>query len=280
MKNSELVEKAFSMIPGLRQFHNRNSAIYALLDEIIRDYFSGYLNETIDIEPFKGMRWPRINMGNLNSFDFFSMAECVLYSFYHVNRNRYKVAFDIGGHIGIDSIILSRFGYEVYTFEPDKENFKHLVANAELNGCGNIYAFNKGISDKRGAKSFVKVMGNTTANHIAGERSYYGDYEFSEIEVMRFEDIEASPDLIKINVEGHEKVIVKSIPEIVWKRADTFIEIHNQENREEIFDYLKALDVNIFSQKTGWQSVKSISDMPASNKEGYIFISSKDEMPW
>ncbi len=280
MNNVEIVEKTFSLIPDIRMFHNRKNGIYGLFDKIITDYFSNYAYEIIHIEPFKGMKWPRISMGNLDSFDFFSMAEAVLYSFYYINRNRYRIAFDIGGNIGIDSIILSRFGYDVYTFEPDVENFNQLVINMELNRCENIHLFNKGISDERGTKKFIRVMGNTTANHIAGERNYYGESETSEIEVMRFEDIGVLPDLIKINVEGHEKVIVKNIPEPVWRTSDAFIEIHNQENMEEVFNYFKGFSVNIFSQKTGWQKVKTMSDMPDSNKEGYVFISSKEDMPW
>ena len=38
--------------------------------------------------------------------------------------------------------------------------------------------------------------------------------------------------------------------------------------------------VNIFAQKVGWLEVKKLADMPTNSKEGYIFISIKDNMPW
>ena len=71
-----------------------------------------------------------------------------------------------------------------------------------------------------------------------------------------------------------------------WLRArghlpiDAFVEIHNDRNGEEIFNYFQDSGINIFSQSLGWQKINSLEEMPVTNKVGYVFVSSKPEMPW
>jgi hypothetical protein len=38
--------------------------------------------------------------------------------------------------------------------------------------------------------------------------------------------------------------------------------------------------VNLFSQKTGWQKVRDLSGMPFSYRDGTLFVTTKNEMPW
>jgi len=276
----QIVEEIFEAIPKMYLLHDRKNEVYILLNKIVKDYFSNYKKEILEINPFKGMQWPRISLGNLTSYDFFSMDEMVLYSFYWINRDKYKVVFDIGANVGIDSIILSLFGYEVYSFEPDPSLYEVFQKNINLNRCDKIHPFKKAISDSSKIADFVRVEGNTTASHILGARDFYGDAEYFKVETMTFLDVGIQPDLIKINVEGHEKYLVPSIAYPIWKNMDAFIEVHNKESSELIFKHFCESDLNIFAQKLGWQKVKVIEEMPVENKEGYVFVSSKQEMPW
>lgn len=276
----EIVESVFRLIPELVAYHKRDHELYQTLNRIVRAYFSDHDKEILDVEPFQGMIWPHVSLGNLTSYDFFALDEIVLYIFYFINRNRYKTAFDIGANIGIDSIILSRFGYEVYSYEPDPGLCDILRKNMSLNSCNGLHVCQKGISDKPGVVDFVRVKGNTTASHILGARDFYGEVEYVKVETMTFQEIGLLPDLMKINVEGHEKTVVSSIDYHDWEKIDTFIEIHDEDNGEAIYNYFLGTDLNIFSQKLGWQKAECLEDMPANNKEGYIFISKKEQMPW
>jgi hypothetical protein len=58
------------------------------------------------------------------------------------------------------------------------------------------------------------------------------------------------------------------------------LEVGSIENALAIFEHMKALGVNMFSQKNNWTSVSALDDMPTSYKEGSLFISKKSEMPW
>lgn len=276
----EIVERIFRLLPQTAEFHSPTNELYKLFDNIINTYFMMNVHGKISIEPFKGIIWPYVSLGNLSSYDLFGLTGMIHYSFYYKNRNNYKIAYDIGANIGIDSIILDKFGYEVFAFEPDDMNYSVLLKNIELNCCKNIHTFPKAISNYTGTADFIRVKGNTTANHILGSRKFYGDVVKLKVETITFHDVGGSPDLMKINVEGHEKVIIPSIPVDQWEKCDAFIGIHDEENQRVIFNYFRKIDINIFSQKIGWKKVKEIKEVPATNKEGYIFASKKDVMPW
>lgn len=268
------------LLPEIKEFHSPENKLYKLFDDIIHNYFVSSKHERISMAPLDGIIWPLVSLGNLSSHDLFGLTGMIHYSFYFKNRNNYKIAYDIGASIGIDSIILNKFGYEVYAFEPDEQSYSMLIKNIEINCCEHIHPYPKAISNYTGAANFVRVKGNITANHIAGSRSFYGEVDHLKIETIAFKDVGVCPDLIKINVEGHEKVIIPSIPVDQWEKCDAFIGIHNEENQKIIFKYFQEIGVNIFSQKIGWKKAEGIEDVPATNKDGYIFVTKKDAMPW
>ena len=58
------------------------------------------------------------------------------------------------------------------------------------------------------------------------------------------------------------------------------IEVGSAKNRERIFNFFKDQNVNLFAQKKNWLKVENLEDMPASYKEGSLFISCKEFVPW
>lgn len=280
LQNKREFEKVFELIPLISQFHNTDSNLFKAFDKIIIDYIGTIENQIFEVHPFNNLKWPNISLGNLDSYNYFSMGEMIVYSYYWNNRDKYKKVFDVGGHIGIDTVILEKFGYEVYSFEPDPEIFKIMQSNVELNNCRNTHLYCKGMSDKIDTLDFVRVKGNTTSSHILGARKFYGEVDKFQIETIRFEDVGVVPDLMKINIEGHEKTLVPSIPKDVWNSCDVFIELHGLDCCKVVFEYFNQIGINIFSQKIGWRKVTSIEELPLSYKEGLIFVSSKDSMCW
>ena len=186
----------------------------------------------------------------------------------------------MGSNVGIDAILMAKNGFSTYAYEPDPDLFGKMKKNLELNNCNNLKIFNKGVSDTNGTLAFIKVLGNENANHIEGTRTFYGDFKKITVDVIPFSEIDIVPDLMKINVEGHEKVIVPTIPKNIWQNSDTFIEVHDEENAKVLWDFFKSIKINVFSQKIRWKLVKNINDMPFSNKEGYIFVTKKNKMSW
>ena len=283
MTRVELVNEIFEAIPSLSQFHDRGGYLFDLLDSVIVAYFKELDSDRLDVGPLHNIHWPKVKMGGMSSWAFFTLSEMLLYQFYKSNSFRYSTFFDVGAHVGIDSLVAVSLGYVVEAFEPDPLVFVELEKNGDLFRCHNI-----AISDKVGGSRFVRVEGNTTASHLIGARKFYGPSVEMEVTNTTFEEIGHFPDLMKINVEGHEGVIVRTIPHETWQYMDAFVEIHNEENRDQLYDYFQQAYFDIsrsslvraFSQKIGWRRVQTKEDLPINNKEGYIFISGKEEMPW
>ena len=284
--NKTITEFVIRQIPSFPNLHRRDSLIFKLVDKFIKLYISGLRkknSEFIDISPYNyhgNLLWPKINLGKVDSYCFFELPEMILHYYYYVNKNNYKIAVDLGSNIGIDTILMSKNGFQTYGFEPDTELYNKMLKNSKLNNLKNVKLFNKGISDKRETLNMVKVLDNQAANHIEGSRSFYGSSKKIKIEVIPFSEIDVEPDLMKINIEGSEKVVVPTISKHIWQKADAFIEIHDDINAKVLWDFFNEMKINIFSQKIGWKIANSLSDLPSNNKEGYIFVSKKPKMNW
>lgn len=202
----------------------------------------------------------------------------ILHTFYFKNRLKYKIGVDIGSNIGIDAILMAKLGLDTYCYEPDPELFEKLMNNKNLNNLNNLHSHNFGISNIEESVKFIKVKGNENANHIQGSRGSYGTTETIDVMVKTFKEIKVKPDLMKINIEGHEKFVIPTIPFEIWNNCDTFIEIHDEENRKVIWECLSR-KINIFTQKRNWKIAETLEDLPISNKEGYIFVS-KNKIMW
>ena len=65
-----------------------------------------------------------------------------------------------------------------------------------------------------------------------------------------------------------------------WESTDAMIEVGSLKNGEKIFNFFSKIGVNLFSQKKGWARVENLNDMPTSYKEGSLFITCKENIPW
>lgn len=125
------------------------------------------------------------------------------------------------------------------------------------------------------------MLGNTTGSHLSGSKDNpYGELEKFMVSVDPFIKILENSDLVKIDVEGHEATLISSTTEANWLGADAIVEVGTPANAEVIYNHLCKMNISMFSQKTSWSQVKSLSDMPFSYKEGSLFITRKGQMLW
>lgn len=279
------LDQLVKSLPAYRDSHARTESVYADLHQVAERIVALEYSQATDWEMKLGsadlIQLPFTKMGAITSVDLLGLDELIIFSFYLANRTRYNRVVDIGANIGLHSIVLSRCGYEVTAFEPDPEHYKLLSTHLELNGCTNVEAVQAAVSSKEGTTGFIRVLGNTTGSHIAGAKSDpYGELEEIEVRTVGASDATKDADLLKIDAEGHEVEILKSIPIDRWSRMDAFVEVGTPENAAVIFDHFRGTPVNLFSQKLGWGNVSVENGMPASYKEGSLFISWKPQMTW
>lgn len=282
---TSILESLFLALPSLSSLHAPGSEVYTLLKQVARreveKLFYEHDPKVREFKPFGELVFPYNRMGAVDSLNLFDIDELIIFIFYWVNRKRYKRVLDVGANIGLHSIIMSKCGFEVRTYEPDPQHFEILKRNLALNDCPNVQAFNAAISSKTGEMEFVRVLGNTTGSHLAGSKANpYGDIERFPVRVDAFEPLIAWADLIKLDVEGHEKEVILATSRDHWLSTDALVEVENANNAASIYEHFTALGVRLFSQKTNWQLVRDVDGMPTSYREGTLFVTCKREMPW
>jgi FkbM family methyltransferase len=278
--------KMLNALPELKNFHHRHGLTYQLLDEIALDVAESIFGEGGPQEATLGdlgsLRLPFMSMGEIKSTHLFGLDELIIFSFYLKNKNRYKKVYDIGANIGLHSIFLAMTGFDIVSYEPDPWHFKILQDNLKLNSVfSKVEARNMAVSTHIGELEFIRVLGNTTGSHLAGaKKEPYGDLEKFKVRVDAFKDILKDADLLKIDVEGHEGVLITSTSREDWVGTDAIVEIGTPENAKMVFEHIQTKDVNLFSQKNSWERVVRLEDMPTSYKDGSLFISLNSLMPW
>jgi len=285
MKESEILNDLLELLPTIWEQHNPHDALHKMLKKVARQE----VESIFDIEETKPVRFgqfgelnfPYHSMGAINSLNLFDLDELIIFSFYYLSRNRYKKVLDIGANIGLHSTLLGLCGYEVHSFEPDPVHYELLKRNLELNGCTNNKVTNAAVSSEDGELEFVRVLGNTTGSHLAGAKDNpYGDLERFPVEVKAFGPLIEWADLIKMDVEGHEPEILLSTKREDWENTDALIEIQNEKNAGLVYDHFQSMGVNLFCQQLNWGKAESLADIPTSYKQGTLFASCSDRMPW
>lgn len=280
------LSRMLKALPELKNFHHRHGLTYQMLDEIAIESANSIFGESgpqaLVLEDLGVLKLPFLSMGEIKSTHLFGLDELIIFSFYLKNKNRYKKVFDIGANIGLHSIILAKADFDVVSYEPDPWHFKILQDNLELNSVASkVSPRNKAVSTSVGELEFIRVLDNTTGSHLAGaKKDPYGELERFNVNVDAFKDIMKGADLLKIDVEGHESKLILSTEKSDWIGTDAIVEIGTPENAKLIFEYMQNIGVNLYSQKKSWLKVNALEDMPASYKEGSLFISLDNSMPW
>lgn len=285
MNAANVIEYINSSLPIIKDHHCPYSDLYKILKqtarEAIEELFNDKSKKAKSFYPYGKIIFPYFKMGNIDSLNLFDLDELILFSFYWVNRKRYRNVLDIGANIGLHSIIMYKCGYRVKAYEPDPIHFRVLRRNLELNHCIKVKAFETAVSSKSGEMEFIRVLGNTTGSHLAGSKvNPYGRLKRFRVKVESIKPLFQWADFIKMDVEGHEKAIILATSRNDWLKTDAIVEVGSKPNATAIFNHFKFLGIYLFSQKINWQQVRKIEDMPMSHLDGSLFISSKKKGPW
>ncbi len=264
--------------------HAPTSSTYQLLKCVTRESiakeFSSPEPQPVSFGPFGVLKFPYHRMGAIDSLDLFGLDEFIIFAFYNRNRSSYRCVADIGANLGLHSLMLNRSGFSVRSFEPDPTHASIFRRNVSLNHALDVELHEAAVSVEDGEAEFVRVLGNTTGSHLAGAKDSYGDKETFRVKVQAVQPLFQWADLIKMDAEGHEADMICSTSAVDWKGTDMIVEIGNAANAKRVFQHLTSLGVRIFAQKIGWQSVLILDDMPTSHRDGSLFISLRDSMPW
>ena len=266
--------------------HSRDSSFYKTHEqELLNMLENSDLNSSKSghesFEPFGDLHFPYREMGAINTIHLFGLDELIIFSYYWANKSRYKNVADLGANIGLHSLIMDRCGFSINSFEPDPIHVDVFQENIVNNKSVNITINQKAISDKSGTMDFIRVLGNTTGSHLAGAKEDpYGELETFSVETSDINAVLLNNDFVKMDIEGQEATAILSTKKDTWANVEMILEVGTEKNAKIIFEYLNEINVNMFSQKTGWNKVSDLADVPSSYKEGSLFLSVADEMSW
>ncbi len=119
-----------------------------------------------------------------------------------------KKVFDCGGHIGIIAVVLARLypQAEIYSFEPDYENFQILQRNIEP--YKNVQAFNVALGENDGTGH---LWPSDDPKNFGGQSLHIKTANPQLVQVRAISEVcrtLGTPDLIKIDTEGAEYEIL------------------------------------------------------------------------
>lgn len=280
----ELLANLLKVLPGLARSHCPDGDVYTLLSEVARNavakLFCSNSRGKHRFGPFGSIAFPYHSMGAVDSLDLFGLDELIIFSFYWANRGNYRRVADIGANIGLHSLVLSRCGYDVRSFEPDPAHVAMLNETLSMNEATSVTVIPSAVSNRAGEAEFLRVLGNTTGSHLAGAKANpYGELKRLTVPLTPISEIIEWADLMKIDAEGHEADIILATTRDQWNKTDAIIEIGTETNAVAILDHCRRQGLEIFTQKTGWSRAQSLGDLPTSYKEGSAFITRKVAMP-
>ena len=284
--NQEIFESLVEILPSYPFLHAPTEPWYLWVSQVATKeaarIFSREKTETnFSSGPLEGLQFPFHKMGGITSLHLFGVDELILFSYYWASRHRYRRVFDLGGNIGLHSIVFDRCGYETTTFEPDPVNYKVLLRNLELNKTKKVRHIPAAIAAENGKMTFTRLLGNLTGSHLKGSKAHvYGEVEEFEVETVAFRSILRDADFVKMDIEGQEANVILATTRDDWKSCEVMMEIGSVENAQKIYQHLMSQNLNAFSQKMGWSKVKDLADLPTSYKEGSVFVTAAEKMLW
>lgn len=215
-----------------------------------------------------GIEFPYAKLGNIDTLDYLvNINEFAIFDLYRRNCGRYQKVLDIGANRGLHSIMMAKCGWEVKAFEPDPEHFKPLSQNVAPYPF--VEASCVAVSTQDGVVDFVRVLGNTTGNHIAGCKNPYGAIETLKVPTVDCRPLFKWADFAKIDCEGHEAALLCTVTD---EKTDFIVEVGNEQNAMDILRHFMMLGRPMYSQKTGWGRVQNFADMPTHHSQGSLFI--------
>lgn len=176
----------------------------------------------------------------------------------------YDDIIEIGANVGIFSVFFStffkihkKFNSKIFVFEPSFEAYYRLIKNIQINnGDENIYAFNCAIGEKTEFVDFFEPKGHLTNGSLHPK---FAEIFSDSITIKRILKIDGNllqrlidnkrHILIKIDVEGYEYFVLKSLENIIQlQQPDILVEVLEMyQDKLNTLEFLFNLNYSFFN---------------------------------
>lgn len=232
----------------MNQLTDYRNQVLDLLKQSNNHYNTKIINLHVNNKSINYHRWLHPWQGNWEVSSLFT--ETILTNLSKIIKPNSTV-IDIGAQTGNMSVAYSLFANKVFSFEPNPATYEVLELNSQLNT--NIIPFNYAISDEEGPLTFhYSDYGfcnggfATRTNYGVGVTGHTIPIDVWGINFEKFindNNIDVGNiSLIKIDAEGHDKDILKTLTAVIEKHKPVLItEIYNGLSTSEISQLLDII---------------------------------------
>ena len=152
------------------------------------------------------------------------------------------VVYDIGGNIGYHTVAFASMAKEVHSWEPNDRNYLLLEKNTQH--LSNVKLYHCAVSNVVG-EAFI-------SDYDTSKPGNYGECMMADsgqpCKTVRIDDLDLPlPDVVKIDVEGHELKVFQGMQNTISKsRPVIFYESMHGTGFDIIYDMLKRLNYTIY----------------------------------
>lgn len=170
-----------------------------------------------------------------------------------------SLALDIGSHIGVHTITMSRkVGSQgtVIAFEPDKKLYMELLHNLNLNNCNNVVSICKALGDDEKIVSLKN-------NHIQQDSDVFwlpnAEGITDAVETITLDSLKIDNlSIIKMDVENYEYFVLKGAKETILKNKPVILfecwigadyenaNSYEKENFDRVISLIKSYEYEIY----------------------------------
>lgn len=192
-------------------------------------------------------------------------TDCPVWA-YTLGQQHGQVAFDVGANGGSVARIFANSFDRVYAFEPCRESYEAMI-----DGPANVRPFCMALSDHGGEIELREASRSIqTGQLVTGDSLPWGEtvgvrkVRASTVDLM-CNILDEWPDLVKIDVEGHEVQVLRGAERLIRNGdASFFIEVHAAKYLPDIEQLLDRYEITRFNH-TGYRA-----DDPTRDEHFYV----------
>ena len=189
------------------------------------------------------------------------------------------VFFDVGANIGWYTLAVASQGVKAVAVEAHPRTFQNLKLNVLENQLAGVDLINAAATDKAGTLSF-ECRKQATLSKIVGPQSNIDASEVVEVAGVRLDELGlASPDVVKLDVEGAELIALRGMEGFLSSSRPPrllMIELVDSYLGEfgcciaDVVKYLSGFGYEVFGLKTG--ELVKLQDGWSPVNDNYFFV--------
>jgi len=170
-----------------------------------------------------------------------------------------SICIDVGANIGHLSILMAKKAKNgiVIAIEPQFRIFKFMIENICINNVNNIFPLNAAIDEIKGVKKFYSLANADDQSSFVINMHKHSNFKEEKVFAIRLDDLLqafsfSKVDFLKIDVEGAELFVLKSLGEFIKNVKYIWFEFIEENykkfnyTKKEIFEFLTLNEFSLF----------------------------------